>query len=39
MDGDGGFVADYKSLDVMAIPPNLMIRPDGDEFAIYDIGP
>ena len=39
MAGVGGFVANYNSLEELYIPPNLMIRPGGDEFLLYDSGP
>ena len=38
MEGEGGFVANYNSLEEMAIPPNLTTRPGGDEFLLYGSG-
>ena len=39
LQGGAGFVANYNSLEEMAVHPNVMIRPGADEFLRYDGGP
>ena len=38
VEGAAGFVANYSSLENLAIPPHLLRRRDGAEFLLYDSG-